>query len=61
MDFGKWELFIPPGPDGFRPVSHGSKLKVSVSKRHFIVLSIFNLLSNFIIEVFSYVPLNISE
>ncbi|KAK9402202.1 C4-alpha-glucan-branching enzyme [Crotalus adamanteus] len=27
MDFGKWELFIPPGPDGFRPVSHGSKLK----------------------------------
>uniref|UniRef100_A0A2D4H789 1,4-alpha-glucan branching enzyme n=1 Tax=Micrurus lemniscatus lemniscatus TaxID=129467 RepID=A0A2D4H789_MICLE len=27
MDFGKWELFISPGPDGFRPVSHGSKLK----------------------------------
>ncbi|XP_070606357.1 1,4-alpha-glucan-branching enzyme isoform X1 [Erythrolamprus reginae] len=30
IDFGKWELFIPPGPDGFRPVSHGSKLKLVI-------------------------------
>ncbi|KAM6446236.1 1,4-alpha-glucan-branching enzyme isoform 1-T1 [Liasis olivaceus] len=30
MDFGKWDLFIPPGPDGFRPVSHGSKLKLVI-------------------------------
>lgn len=27
-DYGKWELFLPPGPDGFPPVPHGSKLKV---------------------------------
>ncbi|XP_048350021.1 1,4-alpha-glucan-branching enzyme [Sphaerodactylus townsendi] len=30
MDFGKWELFIPSGPDGVKPVSHGSKLKVVI-------------------------------
>lgn len=35
MDFGKWELFIPPGPDGVKPVSHGSKLKVQVSQLYF--------------------------
>ncbi|CAI5772758.1 4-alpha-glucan-branching enzyme isoform X2 [Podarcis lilfordi] len=33
MDFGKWELFIPPGPDGFHPVPHGSKLKVVIKSR----------------------------
>ncbi|XP_043365569.1 1,4-alpha-glucan-branching enzyme isoform X3 [Dermochelys coriacea] len=27
IDYGKWELFIPPGQDGFSPVPHGSKLK----------------------------------
>ncbi|XP_077198472.1 1,4-alpha-glucan-branching enzyme isoform X1 [Paroedura picta] len=33
MDFGKWELFIPPGPDGVNPVSHGSKLKIVIRSR----------------------------
>nr|XP_056714180.1 1,4-alpha-glucan-branching enzyme [Euleptes europaea] len=33
MDFGKWELFIPPGPDGVKPVSHGSKLKVVIQSK----------------------------
>lgn len=30
MEYGKWELFIPPGQDGFSPVPHGSKLKVVI-------------------------------
>lgn len=30
MDYGKWELFIPPGQDGYPPVPHGSKLKVLI-------------------------------
>ncbi|GAB0177911.1 1,4-alpha-glucan-branching enzyme [Grus japonensis] len=30
MEYGKWELFIPPGEDGYPPVPHGSKLKVLV-------------------------------
>ncbi|XP_019379444.1 PREDICTED: 1,4-alpha-glucan-branching enzyme, partial [Gavialis gangeticus] len=33
MDYGKWELFIPPGPDGFPPVPHGSKLKLVIRNR----------------------------
>uniref|UniRef100_A0A8D0H4C1 1,4-alpha-glucan branching enzyme n=1 Tax=Sphenodon punctatus TaxID=8508 RepID=A0A8D0H4C1_SPHPU len=33
MDYGKWELFIPPGPDGFCPVPHGSKLKVVIHSK----------------------------
>uniref|UniRef100_A0A8C8RCE2 1,4-alpha-glucan-branching enzyme n=1 Tax=Pelusios castaneus TaxID=367368 RepID=A0A8C8RCE2_9SAUR len=34
MDYGKWELFIPPGQDGFSPVSHGSKLKVVIRSKN---------------------------
>ncbi|KAF7251200.1 1,4-alpha-glucan-branching enzyme, partial [Varanus komodoensis] len=34
IDFGKWELFIPPGPDGFNPVSHGSKLKLVIRSQN---------------------------
>ncbi|PKK32399.1 glucan (1,4-alpha-), branching enzyme 1 [Columba livia] len=30
MEYGKWELFIPPGQDGYPPVPHGSKLKVVI-------------------------------
>nr|XP_027305124.1 1,4-alpha-glucan-branching enzyme isoform X1 [Anas platyrhynchos] len=30
MEYGKWELFIPPGQDGYSPVPHGSKLKVVI-------------------------------
>lgn len=28
LEYGKWELFMPPGEDGCPPVPHGSKLKV---------------------------------
>ena len=27
-DFGKWELHIPPNPDGSCPIKHESKIKV---------------------------------
>uniref|UniRef100_A0AAY4B080 1,4-alpha-glucan branching enzyme n=1 Tax=Denticeps clupeoides TaxID=299321 RepID=A0AAY4B080_9TELE len=30
MDFGKWELHLPPNKDGTSPVCHGSQLKVVV-------------------------------
>ncbi|KAF1431617.1 1,4-alpha-glucan-branching enzyme, partial [Spheniscus demersus] len=30
MEYGKWELFIPPGQDGYPSVPHGSKLKVVI-------------------------------
>jgi len=30
LDFGKWELYIPPNADGSCPIPHLSKLKVSV-------------------------------
>ncbi|CDW53286.1 1,4 alpha glucan branching enzyme [Trichuris trichiura] len=32
MDFGKWELYIPPNIDGTCPVKHGSTIKVVVVK-----------------------------
>lgn len=28
MDFGKWELHIPPNPDGSCPIKHDSKIKL---------------------------------
>ncbi|XP_075765816.1 1,4-alpha-glucan-branching enzyme isoform X3 [Pelodiscus sinensis] len=34
MDYGKWELFIPPGQDGLSPVQHGSKLKVVIRSKN---------------------------
>ncbi|XP_026508410.1 1,4-alpha-glucan-branching enzyme [Terrapene carolina triunguis] len=34
IDYGKWELFIPPGQDGFSPVAHGSKLKVVIRSKN---------------------------
>nr|XP_048724837.1 1,4-alpha-glucan-branching enzyme isoform X1 [Caretta caretta] len=34
IDYGKWELFIPPGQDGFSPVPHGSKLKVVIRSKN---------------------------
>ncbi|KAF1493852.1 1,4-alpha-glucan-branching enzyme, partial [Eudyptula minor novaehollandiae] len=30
IEYGKWELFIPPGQDGYPSVPHGSKLKVVI-------------------------------
>ncbi|XP_053552568.1 1,4-alpha-glucan-branching enzyme, partial [Bombina bombina] len=31
MDYGKWELYIPPKEDNSTPIAHGSKLKVIVT------------------------------
>lgn len=32
MEFGKWELYMPPKEDGSSPIPHGSKLKVVILK-----------------------------
>ncbi|XP_029443870.1 1,4-alpha-glucan-branching enzyme isoform X1 [Rhinatrema bivittatum] len=34
MDFGKWELYIPPGQDKSSPIPHGSKLKVVIHDKN---------------------------
>lgn len=59
LDFGKWELFIPPGPDGFNPVPHGSKLKVLFSEMYFCSILSFTRADTEVFLVFCDVPIYI--
>lgn len=45
LDFGKWELVIPPNPDGSCPIPHNSNIKVCIYifKHNKIILNCFKL------------------